>query len=552
MTLSIEQPEFAGHLSNRVPGLRTTLAVPSYRFAGHRSVDSSPHNQVVIGANFYQPSRQVSHHRLKHINSDPGGRNWTEVINYESYRPSSKMGLLDKVTYNYQWTLDRQLKEIDSETAEAYRTHLRTNGVASSPIHFLWPDAIWEDKTIAVEVAINDFVSITGKKPKYFWLPEAAIDTPTLQVLANHDIEGFFCAPNQVYLKNGEPADNTPTRISLPWKSILVIPFDGVLSHKLAFEDDPNNPLRDNADKFTREVVMPRLRALRNGSPLVAYTDGEWGHHMKFGVAFMRSLVNDALPEAGIKVVSMNEIDMSNVSIAEGWIKERSAWSCEHPNLARWRGECGCGAEGLDTGWKRPFYQAVHDLNWELTKIARSKLGEDYVEQIVRNFEEAFQNPGSSDNPSLSIISAKVSALAALTSCGTFYKDPGVSGGINILFARQAIEYLVDAGLYEDAGRIWGQFLKTMQQVRNPAYYNRTGLDMTRDLLGVIADYNVTEPTILGEVILNQNGSISTVRQYRKGWHLGMGVLTNGWQGPETIVDVIRSTRDSEIAQHAA
>lgn len=440
--------------------------------------------EVVIGLHFYQPPREAVHKRLEHVNSDPQGINWTEIITQECYRPLRDLSVLPKVSYDFYGTLDRALASIDLDTKDAMRAHLYDNGVADTYIHPLLPDLSKDDKRIVVGAGVKRFVDITGRSPRFFWLPETAIDTETLQVLAEYGIEGFFCSPDQVELNNGSDASNTPTRIRLPsGSSILAMPFDRHFSKKLAFDDNPDDKDRADAYRFTSRVVLPALGRLRNGFPLVGYTDGEtFGHHMQWGGAFIDTLVNHALPASGVKVVPINEVDMDSVTLAEGSIRERSAWGCSHGDLARWHGGCDCG--GWNVGWKRPFYHGVHGLNRSVTQLVEAELGDGYLEKITAYFEQGFGNPGAgSSAPELSLVSAKVSALTAVTSCATFFEDPGVSGGINILFARQTVEHLVDAGLVKDAGRIWSRFLNIMTNVYNPAN-NKNGFEMARDLLG--------------------------------------------------------------------
>lgn len=443
---------------------------------------------VTLVFHFHQPSREASHSRLKHVNTDPQRINWTEVITQQSYKYLSKH-VLQKVSYDISGTLDLALETIDPETASAMRTHFLTNGIAHPSIHALIPDLPKVDKRIGIGAGVNRFIKLTGRKPKYFWPPETAIDTETAEVLADFDIWGFFCAPGQIELKEGGNADNIPTLMKLPsGRVITALPFDRVFSKKLAFDDEER--ARDDAYKFTDLVVLPGLQRLRNGFPLLGCTDGEtFGHHMKWGGAFIDTLVNHALPERGINVVSINEVDMKKVTFAEGRIRERTAWSCPHENLARWRGECDCGSEGLDVSWKRPFYGALHRLNNGVTEILKKELGDNFPEKVIDRFDQALRNPGPPfTTPELSLISTKTSSLNGVSSDGTFSKDPGATGNNNILFARQAVEHLKDAGLKEEAARIWTQFLNTMREVHNPAYHNRSGVEMAHDLLGEIAD----------------------------------------------------------------
>lgn len=440
--------------------------------------------QAVIELHFYQPPREAYHHALKGISADLFGVNWTQKIADECYTPLTQIGVFDRVSFDVYGTLDRALKRIDPKAADVMRLHMVTNGVADAYIHPLLPDLSEDDKRIVVGAGVKRFVDITGKKPRFFWPPETAVDTETLEVLAENDIEGFFCSPDQIELRDGGDAENTPTRIRLPsGRTILAIPFDRGLTHKLAFEDDPNDLLRADAHKFTDRVILPALSKLRNGFPLVGCTDGEtFGHHLKWGGSFLDTLVNHALPAVDIKPVSINEVDFGSVTIVDGRIKERSSWSCAHSDLARWHGRCDCG--GWDVGWKKPFSRAVHDLNEFVTQLVQTELGRDYLEKMIPNFEEGFENSGGvSATPELFLISAKVSALTALTSCGTFFADPGVSGRSNILFARQTVEDLKDAGFRKDAALIWNQFLSIMAEMHNPVDH-RSGVEMAKDLLG--------------------------------------------------------------------
>lgn len=437
-----------------------------------------PERRIGVMLHLYQPPRRAYHNVLKNINTDPLGVDWTQKIAGECYTPLAQLGVFAKVSFDVYGTLDRALEDIDPETVAVMRVNMVVNGVADSYIHPLLPDLSKEDKCIVVGAGIKRFVDITGKSPRFFWPPETAIDTETLEVLAEYGIEGFFCSPDQIELSDGSDANNIPTRIRLPGgRTIMAIAFDKELSHRLAFGD------KSDAHKFTNEVIQPALSRLRNGFPLVGCADGEtFGHHMPRGGDFLDTLLNRALPESGIKPVSINEVEFGSVTIADGRVKERSSWSCAHGDLARWHGACDCC--GRDVDWKKPFSQAMQGLNGSVTKLVRAELGRDYLDRMITHFEEGFENPGAdSATPELFLISAKVSALTALTSCGTFFADPGVSGRSNILFARQAVEYLKDAGLAQDATRIWSQFLSTMAEMHNPVD-GRSGVEMAKDLLG--------------------------------------------------------------------
>lgn len=441
--------------------------------------------QVIIGLHFYQPPREAYHGVFASVSTDPQGVDWTARIAEECYTPLAQMGVLPRVSFDVYGTLDTVLRRISPKAVAEMDINMAKNGVADSYVHALLPDRSKKDKQIVIGAGYKRFKDITGESPRFFWPPEAAIDTETLEVLAEYDFKGFFCSPDQIVLNDGRNANNMPTQMSLPsGRDILALSYDRNLSRQLAFDDDHDNPLRADAYRFVDQVVLPALSKLRNGFPLAGYTDGEtFGHHMRWGGDFINTLVNRALPEHDIQVVSINEVDFSKVTIAEGKIWDRSAWSCGHGDLARWHGRCNCS--GTQEGWKEPFNTAFNVLDKGITRIVAGELGNSYVEMMTDHFDQAFKNFGPPfTTPELSLISSKVSSLTAQTSCSTFFGDPHVSGEINVLHARVAVEHLKDAGLPGRAKVLWGTFMDLMEKVADPTQPGRSGHDMVVGLLG--------------------------------------------------------------------
>lgn len=441
--------------------------------------------QVIFELHLYQPPREANHSAFADVKTDPRGVNWTKVIAQECYDPLAQMGILKKVSFDVFGTLDIALRKISPQVVAEMEANMAKNGIADSYVHVLLPDCSMDDKQILIGAGYKRFEAITGKKPRFFWPPETAIDTATLEVVAGVGMEGFFCAPNQLVLNDGSSSNNMPVRIKLPsGRSTLAIPYDGELSHKLAFEDDPHDLLRADAYKFADRVVMPGLSRLTNGFPLTACVDGEtFGHHMRWGGAFIDTLVNRTLPEYGVEVVSVNAVDFDQVTVAEGRAWDRSAWSCQHGGLDRWHGRCNCS--GNNESWKPSFNTAFDILDRGISRLVARELGLQYVEIMTRDFDSAFRNPGPPlTTPELSLKSAKVSSLTTRTSCATFFGDPHVSGEINALHARVAMEHLKDAGLGVQAEVLWGAFMDLMEKVVDPTQPGQTGRHMVEKLLG--------------------------------------------------------------------
>ncbi len=60
-----------------------------------------------------------------------------------------------------------------------------------------------------------------------------------------------------------------------------------------------------------------------------------------------------------------------------------------------------------------------------------------------------------------------------------------------------------------------------------------------------------SDPEVLDEQVLYQQGAYKRVRQYLRGWYPKLGVLHMGWQGQETIVerDVITASVRFRVSQ---
>ena len=63
--------------------------------------------------------------------------------------------------------------------------------------HMILPLANRRDKVTQVKWGIKDFESRFGRRPEGMWLPETAVDTETLEVLAENGILFTILAPRQ-------------------------------------------------------------------------------------------------------------------------------------------------------------------------------------------------------------------------------------------------------------------------------------------------------------------------------------------------------------------
>lgn len=401
---------------------------------------------IAAGEHFYQPPRQASHQALRDVSTDPEGKDWTAIIAQQCYVPQSERGTLQLTSFDMLAALRRELAHLSPESYQRVQEAMRTHGVGDSFIHPLLPDLSDRDKSIVVGAGRRAFERESGVSPQWFWPPETALDTPTLEVLAEQGYTGVICAPEQLFLVDGTQPDCQLVTIQLPsGRSILAYPFDRPISSALAF--DPKH----NAEDFARAFIEPRNNWLPNDRAIVTWTDAEtFGHHYPFRDLFWHQLLMNTLRDMGLSLVSINDIAELSPRAIPAKLVERSAWSCPHGNLIRWNGECACSHH--DARWKAPFAHAFRQFNTGITTVLDTYLSPSWPEYLSETFSDALYNTGGRGSSGVdSLLSAKASALTALTSCATFFDEWGTSGMINILHAQQALHHLCDAGLTNDA-----------------------------------------------------------------------------------------------------
>lgn len=409
-------------------------------------------HKIILGLHLYQPERSAAHKRLAHIKTDPLGINWTQVIGQECYKPLADQGVLEKASFSFFGSLKKQLDIFDKDTSNKILKFHDKNGLGDPFIHPILPDLSDLDKRILIRAG--------RKNHRYFWAPEAALDTPTLSILSEYGYQGVICAPEQIEYRFKKDIGRP---VFIEDLKIRIIPFSRRVSNALAFED------KSNADTFFKRFILPELKK----GVVLGFTDGEtFGHHAKEGDKFITYLLNKTLPENGVEVMSINDMDL-DFSIP-GKLIERSSWSCPHGDLARWHEGCPCHSG--NPSWKTSFYRTFEWLNDEITRISALELdlkNELYIDAVAQGFGKS----------SSALVSSKVSSLKSRVSCGTFFDNPHTSGNINLLFGYEAIEYLRDSHLIKEAQDLEDQFRLRLSRIPDPKNPGKTVLNMLENLL---------------------------------------------------------------------
>jgi alpha-amylase/alpha-mannosidase (GH57 family) len=233
---------------------------------------------------------------------------WNERICRESYAPLAFARRLDGegriieimncyeyMSFNFGPTLlawmERHAADVYERVLEGDKKSLARlghgNAIAQIHHHVIMPLATDLDKRAEIAWALADFEARFGRAAEGMWLSEAAVDTRTLELLAQAGVKFTILAPRQAMQVADIGRDNwtganegnldirRPYLVELPeGRSIAVYFYDGPLSQAVAFEG-----LLRHGDRF-----WGRLSSLAGEGLLALATDGEtYGHHFKFG-----------------------------------------------------------------------------------------------------------------------------------------------------------------------------------------------------------------------------------------------------------------------------
>ena len=228
-----------------------------------------------------------------------------------------------------------------------------------------------------------------GRLAHGLWLPETAVDLPTLCEVARQGDYFVILAPHQaeaVRPHNGEwTAPNTadwtqrPYTISLPnGDTIVASLYDGALARGVAFD----GWLHDG------EQLAERLIQAGHGDGLVHFaTDGEsYGHHHPRGENGPRPCRRVFRGHSRNHLTTYEAYLRAHPPEWEARVHAPSSWSCSH-GVDRWRADCGCKMDpGADTQqmWRTQLRDALDGLR-DRARVAMSEA----LAQVFHSVDEA-------------------------------------------------------------------------------------------------------------------------------------------------------------------
>jgi hypothetical protein len=451
--------------------------------------------QLCLHGHFYQPPREDPWmDTIFPEGSAAPARHWNERICAESYGPlawarrTSGTGRIIEIVNCYEWMsfnfgptlltwMQHQAPDIYARVLEGDAASLARlghgNALAQIYHHVIMPLATDLEKRSEIAWALADFEARFGRQAEGMWLSEAAVDTRTLDLLAQAGVTFTILAPRQAKevadlgqddwtgVGEGNLDIREPYLVELPeGRSIRVYFYDGPLSQAVAFEG-----LLRHGDMF-----WGKLSSLAGKGLLALATDGEtYGHHFKFGeMALAFALAQAKNGVDGVQLTNYATYLAENPPKRRVRIHENSSWSCVH-GVERWRSDCGCATEhkpGWNQRWRGPLRDGLRAVKARMDSHYQA-LGQtlfaDAGEAVVQygrvlsglveaqTFERAHFRKGLSAaqrDTAWKLLTMQKWALSSFASCAWFFDDLARIEPLNALtFALRAMGLAQRTGL---------------------------------------------------------------------------------------------------------
>ncbi len=480
----------------------------------------NPNHFICIHCHFYQPPRENPWlEEIEFQDSAYPFHDWNERISSECYEPNGLSRIMDregwvtrlvnnysKISFNFGPTLLSWLEHKDPTVYEAVlegdrlsRERYGGHGSAIAQVynHMIMPLANRRDKETQVKWGIYDFERRFGRSPESMWLAETAVDTETLEILADHGMQYVILAPRQAkavrsLAKDGQWRDivNEDVDPKIPYlcklpsgKTIVLFFYDGPISKGVAFEG-----LLHNGEKLANRLMSGFGNGDTEGNQLLHIaTDGEtYGHHHHKGDMALAYALDYIETNELATVTNYGQYLEHNEPMMEARIHDDSSWSCVH-GVERWRSDCGCSSGGYphwNQQWRAPLRDALDMLRdnlneayvkymKDITKKDPWDIRNDYLsvisnrsDKIRRDFirkwitEENFLKKHQEEHL-WKALEVQRHLLLMYTSCAWFFDEvSGIETVQNLKYASRAIELGNDTFGYD----LEEKFLKMLEK----------------------------------------------------------------------------------------
>ncbi len=476
---------------------------------------------VCIHGHFYQPPRESAWIEIIELQDSAAPfHDWNERINFECYAPNAAARILNgeghikriinnygHISFNFGPTLlswmeeadpatYRSIQEADAESVQRFGGH--GSAMAQAYNHLIMPLANERDKRTQVLWGIADFEHRFGRRPEGMWMPETAVDTATLEVLADAGIAFTVLAPRQArafrplgtgsWTPVSDNIDTTrPYLCKLPsGKQVALFFYDGNTAKDVAFQG-----LLNNGQRFAERMLGSFDGT---GRPELAHiaTDGEsYGHHHQWGEMALAYCLDSIGRSGKARVTNYGEYLSLFPPEHEVMIHENSSWSCVH-GVERWRSDCGChtgGQPGWNQAWRGPLRASLDWLRDTMLPFYEKEAGgmvadvwaarNDYISVILDRSEanverflarHTLRPLGQQERIRLlRLLEMQRHAMLMYTSCAWFFSE--VSG----IETNQVMQYALRATYhyYNTSGNsLLSSFLQRLEAIPSNVYRN--------------------------------------------------------------------------------
>ena len=478
---------------------------------------------VCIHGHFYQPPRENPWlEAVETQDSAAPYHDWNERICAQCYSTNGAARIVNdknqitrivnnyaRISFNFGPTLLSWLKEnaqrtyrtiLDGERRSRKSFNGHSSAMAQVYNHIILPLANRRDRITQIRWGIADYQFHYGEPPEGMWLAETAVDSDSLELLAQHGIKFTVLAPHQCLrirplkdVKDGASWTNTPNATvdtTHPYLvrfdsgvSIAVFFYDGPTSRAIAFEG-----LLDSGEKFAARLKAGFKNVPRPQLVHVA-TDGEsYGHHHKYGEMALAYTLRLLEEDPTISLTNYGSFLEQFPPEYEAEIVENTSWSCMH-GIERWRSDCGCngGKPGWNQAWRAPLRQALDDLRDALIPLTEQegpKLFKDVWEARDAYIAVMLDRTPSSverflQEHQLHVLTApeRIRALELMemqrhaqlmyTSCGWFFDDiSGIETVQVITYAARVLQLATEV-FGEQAAPLEPAFLARLAEARS-------------------------------------------------------------------------------------
>ena len=484
---------------------------------------------LCIHGHFYQPPRENPWLEAVELqDSAYPYHDWNERITAECYAPNTASRILDgdgrierivnnyaRISFNFGPTLlawmeakapraYRRVLEADKASAERFSGH--GSALMQPYNHIILPLANRRDKKTQILWGVADFERRFGRMPEGAWLPEAAVDLETLDLLAEAGIRFTILEPHQarrVRPKGGKKKDDwrdvSGGRIdttcayeaALPsGRRIALFFYDGGISRAVAFEG-----LLSSGERFS-DRLLSAVPANPDRDRLINIaTDGEtYGHHHRYGEMALSYALHRIESNGWARLTNYGEYLTTHPPEQEVEIVENTSWSCVH-GVDRWREDCGChtgGDSSWNQAWRAPLRHALDWLRDEIApryeKAARAffpdpwEARDRYISVVLDRSPETIETffggkpPEGEDRVrALKLLELERHAMLMYTSCGWFFNDlAGIETTQVLRYAGRVVQLARE--LFED--EVEPRFLRLLERAKSNDPAAGTGRDL--------------------------------------------------------------------------